>query len=212
MTDTRDTTTVGERQRFRRLSIAWWALAAATISVGVWIGDGSTALDLQLAVTPERAAQLLASVTAPADMRTDLMIDLLLFVPLYTALAYTSVKIAQQRFYIVPQGLRIGAGLLFVALLAGVLDEIENLLTLMFLVKEPLPTFTAQVPAGVVSAISGLSAAKYVGLGLIVLYSLPGLLWVLWRHPLMRRVLPRNLEIQDLPRPRTEANPKDGDG
>jgi hypothetical protein len=140
-------------------------------------------------------------------MRTDLMIDLLLFVPLYTALAYTSVKIAQQRFYIVPQGMRIGAGLLFVALLAGVLDEIENVLTLMFLVKEPLPTTAAQVPAGVVSAISGFSAAKYVGLGLIVLYSLPGLLWVLWRHPLMRLVLPRNLEIQDLPRPRTGANP-----
>ncbi|HLF41976.1 MAG TPA: hypothetical protein VJA46_00455 [Acidimicrobiia bacterium] len=213
MTDIAHSTTKRERQRFRRLSIAWWALAAATVSVGVWIGDGGAALDLQFAVTPERAAQVLASVTAPDDMRRDLMIDLLLYVPLYTALAYTSVKIAQQRFYVVPQGLRMGAGFLFVALLVGVLDEVENLLTFTILSEEPFPTTAAQVSSGVVSAISGFSAAKYVGLGMIVLYSLPGLLWLLWRHPIMRRVLPRNLQLQDLPRPRVTAQSvNDGDG
>jgi hypothetical protein len=168
------------------------------------IAGSGRAIDLQLAVTPHRMADVLASLVADdavAEARRALLIDAFVFVPLFTALTYTSVKVTQEWFYVVPQAVRIGGGLSWVAIAAGVFDEVENAFTATILLADQVPTAAGDLSGNVVSAIAGFAVAKWVALAMVAVYALPGILWIVWRHPLLRRILPRRLEIQDLPRP-----------
>jgi hypothetical protein len=177
------------------LLVAWLVLLIALLVALVAIAGSVDTVPLQLATDAEGAQEALSGLDLD-EVRTAIQLDYL--TPfLYVPLGIIWIRYARKRFYIIPAARELGSSLYFILVVAGVADLLENSLLLALL--SGLDEFTATQQWEVIWA-SAFAVIKFIGITLAIAYVLPATIWTVWAW--VSRVLPWQVSVQELPRPR----------
>lgn len=185
---------IEKNRRSIALSLIWAVMLGATIyGVARNVAIAGT-FRLQMALDAGGVADALENETLAA-VRGAIAWDFLL--PLfYVPLLIIWIGFARHTFYVIPITKEWGRSLLFVVVVAGFADWIENTLHLWLLGR--IDAFT---PVGQWQAVwaSSFAVVKWIGLALCIAYVLPATIWLIWLG--FSRILPWQLGVQNLPRP-----------
>jgi hypothetical protein len=172
-------TRLGEYFERHQLGFAWWALFGVTATMGIWSSAEASnpgQVDVQFAATPYQMAVIFSRLAQKGGfdgLRQAITIDTWLLIPLYVA--FLMVTVQWVRIHFPPGSLmrQVGQAFMLIAIIAGILDLIENHQITSLISDDTLLTAgPAAISAGAVHTITGLALSKFVALAFIGLYLL----------------------------------------